>query len=76
MAVHTRPCSMSGVMPDTVVKAGNELKILKVDDSVNTTFVCEVMNRIGYGKDQVTVIVRGECKDTKASLQQMCRLGV
>ncbi|XP_051262048.1 nectin-2 isoform X3 [Dicentrarchus labrax] len=51
--------TMSGEMPDTVLITGKELKVLKVDDSVNTTFVCEVKNRIGIGRDQVTVLVRG-----------------
>lgn len=50
--------TLSGEMPDTVQINGNELKVLKVDDAVNTTFVCEVKNRIGVGKDQVTAIVR------------------
>lgn len=54
---------MSGEMPDTVQVTANELKVLKVDDAVNTTFVCEVKNRIGTGRDQVSVIVRGELKD-------------
>lgn len=49
---------------------GNELKVLKVDDAVNTTFVCEVKNRIGVGKDQVTAIVRGELKDTNEHTTQ------
>ncbi|XP_044064927.1 nectin-2-like isoform X3 [Siniperca chuatsi] len=51
--------TMSGELPDTVLITGNELKVLKVDDAVNTTFVCEVKNRIGTGRDQVTAIVRG-----------------
>ncbi|XP_058503155.1 nectin-2 isoform X3 [Solea solea] len=50
--------TMSGVMPDTVQIKGNELKVLKVDEAVNTTFVCEVKNRIGTTRDQVTAIVR------------------
>ncbi|XP_054477592.1 nectin-2-like isoform X1 [Anoplopoma fimbria] len=50
--------TMSGEKIDTVVIKENVLKVLKVDDSVNTTFVCEVKNRIGTGRDQVTVIVR------------------
>ncbi|XP_011604226.2 poliovirus receptor homolog isoform X1 [Takifugu rubripes] len=50
--------TMSGELPDTVVITGNELKVLKVDEAVNTTFVCEVRNRIGTSKDQVTVLVR------------------
>ncbi|XP_008298209.1 poliovirus receptor-related protein 2 isoform X2 [Stegastes partitus] len=51
--------TMSGEMPDTVQIKGNELKVLKVDETVNTTFVCEVSNRIGTTRDQVTVMVRG-----------------
>lgn len=50
--------TMSGEKPDTVQITGKELKVLKVDDAVNTTFVCEVKNRIGVGRDQVTVFVR------------------
>ncbi|XP_059194704.1 nectin-2-like isoform X3 [Centropristis striata] len=51
--------TMSGEMPDTVQITDNVLKVLKVDEAVNTTFVCEVKNRIGVGRDQVTVMVRG-----------------
>lgn len=54
------PTSMSGEMPELAQITNNVLKVLKVDDSVNTTFVCEVSNRIGTGRDQVTVVVRGE----------------
>ncbi|KAK2844781.1 hypothetical protein Q5P01_011440 [Channa striata] len=50
--------TMSGDMPDTVQVTGNELKVLKVDDAVNTTFVCEVTNKIGTNRDQVTATVR------------------
>ncbi|XP_075897130.1 poliovirus receptor homolog isoform X1 [Nelusetta ayraudi] len=50
--------TMSGVFPDTVLRNEHELKVLKVDDSVNTTFVCEVRNQIGIGRDQITPIVR------------------
>lgn len=59
------PCRMSGVFPDTVLKNEHELKVLKVDDSVNTTFVCEVRNQIGIGRDQITPIVRGESEPRK-----------
>lgn len=59
------PCRMSGVFPDTVLRNEHELKVLKVDDSVNTTFVCEVTNRIGVGRDQITAVVRGEFKPRK-----------
>lgn len=54
---------MSGELPDTVLIADKVLKVLKVDEAVNTTFVCEVKNRIGMGRDQVTAIVRGEWRD-------------
>ncbi|KAM9723475.1 poliovirus receptor homolog isoform 2-T2 [Menidia menidia] len=50
--------SMSGEIPDTVQINGNELKVLKVDEAINTTFVCEVKNRLGIRRDQVTVMVR------------------
>ncbi|XP_077382653.1 poliovirus receptor homolog isoform X3 [Festucalex cinctus] len=51
--------SMAGEMPDTVHIIDNQLKVLKVDEAVNTTFVCEVKNRVGVGRDQVTAYVRG-----------------
>ncbi|KAJ8355029.1 hypothetical protein SKAU_G00225960 [Synaphobranchus kaupii] len=50
---------LSGRMPDAVQVKENKLMVLKVDESVNTTFVCEVKNRLGVGKDQVTVVVSG-----------------
>ncbi|XP_077382650.1 poliovirus receptor homolog isoform X1 [Festucalex cinctus] len=50
--------SMAGEMPDTVHIIDNQLKVLKVDEAVNTTFVCEVKNRVGVGRDQVTAYVR------------------
>lgn len=56
---------MSGEMPDTVQITENKLKVLKVDESVNTTFVCEVTNRLGTRSDQVAVIVRGELNNRK-----------
>ncbi|KAM6968213.1 poliovirus receptor homolog [Aplochiton taeniatus] len=50
--------SLTGQMPDNVLIEENKLKVLKVDESVNGTFVCEVKNRLGVGKDQVTAFVR------------------
>lgn len=52
-------------MPDSVQITGNELKVLKVDDTVNTTFVCEATNTIGNHRDVVTPLVRGQLKDTQ-----------
>lgn len=57
-------CRMSRKVPETVQITGKELKILKIDENVNTTFVCEVNNRIGSGKNQVAAFVRGERHDT------------
>uniref|UniRef100_A0A1A8PWX5 Poliovirus receptor-related 2 (Herpesvirus entry mediator B) n=4 Tax=Nothobranchius TaxID=28779 RepID=A0A1A8PWX5_9TELE len=53
----------AGAMPDTVQITQNELKVLKVDESVNTTFVCEVKNGIGTSKEQVAVFVREPSPD-------------
>lgn len=50
-------------MPDTVQVKENKLTVLKVDERVNTTFVCEVKNRLGVGKDQVTAVVRGRSQE-------------
>ena len=47
-------------MPDAVEVAGNQLRVKKVDDSVNTTFVCEVKNVLGSAKSQLTAVVIGE----------------
>ncbi|KAM4581510.1 poliovirus receptor homolog isoform 2-T2 [Odontesthes bonariensis] len=57
--------TMSGELPDTVQIKGNELKVLKVDEAVNTTFVCEVKNRLGIRRDQVTVIIRATSRREK-----------
>ncbi|KAF7708256.1 nectin-2 isoform X2 [Silurus meridionalis] len=51
-----------GRMPDSVEVAQNKLTIRKVDDSVNGTFICEVTNSLGTGKDQVAVFVRETSK--------------
>ncbi|XP_029598748.1 nectin-2 isoform X2 [Salmo trutta] len=59
--------TMTGQMPDTVQVKENVLTVLKVDEQANTTFVCEVKNRLGTGKDQVTVMVRGTRLPVKGS---------
>ncbi|XP_073728154.1 nectin-2 isoform X2 [Misgurnus anguillicaudatus] len=50
--------TLSGLMPETVQVQDNRLAVQKVDDTVNTTFICEVRNSLGSAKDQVTIIVR------------------
>ncbi|KAL6455362.1 hypothetical protein MHYP_G00361720 [Metynnis hypsauchen] len=52
--------TMRGQMPETVQVKENTLTVPKVDETVNTTFICEVRNRVGTGTDQVSVTVRGE----------------
>lgn len=52
--------SLSGLMPETVQIKENRLTVQKVDDTINTTFICEVRNSLGSGKDQVSIFVRGE----------------
>ncbi|XP_045077874.1 poliovirus receptor homolog isoform X3 [Coregonus clupeaformis] len=55
---------MSGSMPDTVQINANKLIVRKVDEAVNTTFVCEVKNRLGVSKHQVTTAVIEQRKIT------------
>lgn len=49
--------AMSGPLPETVVVEGNKLTVRKVDEAVNTTFVCEVKNKLGVSKHQITTVV-------------------
>ncbi|XP_036450717.1 nectin-2 isoform X2 [Colossoma macropomum] len=50
--------TISGLMPDTVTVKESTLTVPKVDETVNATFICEVKNSLGTGKDQVSVMVR------------------
>uniref|UniRef100_A0A3Q0S561 Nectin cell adhesion molecule 3 n=1 Tax=Amphilophus citrinellus TaxID=61819 RepID=A0A3Q0S561_AMPCI len=50
--------SITGDLPATVQQNENVLKVLKVDETVNATFICEVANRIGTVKEQVAILVR------------------
>ncbi|XP_041665915.1 PVR cell adhesion molecule related 2 like isoform X2 [Cheilinus undulatus] len=47
----------SGALPDTVMVDGHKLTVKKVDDAVNTTFICEVKNKHGASRHQITTIV-------------------
>ncbi|XP_045915664.1 PVR cell adhesion molecule related 2 like isoform X2 [Micropterus dolomieu] len=47
----------SGALPDNVMVDGNKLTVRKVDDAVNTTFICEVKNKHGASRHQITTIV-------------------
>ncbi|XP_075995263.1 PVR cell adhesion molecule related 2 like isoform X1 [Genypterus blacodes] len=59
--------SASGSMPDSVLVEGNKLTVRKVDDAVNTTFVCEVRNKLGVSKQQVTTIVIEALEDPSSA---------
>ncbi|KAK9960785.1 hypothetical protein ABG768_008620 [Culter alburnus] len=52
--------TLSGLMPETVQVRENRLTVQKVDDTINTTFICEVGNSLGYGRDQITIFVRDQ----------------
>lgn len=47
-------------MPETVIVEDNKLIVKKVDDAVNTTFICEVKNKQGTSRNQITTFVIGE----------------
>ncbi|XP_049332161.1 PVR cell adhesion molecule related 2 like isoform X1 [Astyanax mexicanus] len=49
--------TVSGNLPPTVRVDQNRLLVQKVDESVNTTFVCEAKNSLGSGKSQLTASV-------------------
>nr|XP_040045386.1 PVR cell adhesion molecule related 2 like isoform X2 [Gasterosteus aculeatus aculeatus] len=49
--------AVSGALPDTVVVSGNKLTVRKVDDAVNTTFICGVKNMRGASQHQITTYV-------------------
>ncbi|XP_041931644.1 PVR cell adhesion molecule related 2 like isoform X1 [Alosa sapidissima] len=53
----------SGALPDAVEVSGDRLLVKKVDDSVNTTFVCEVKNTLGSAKSQLTAVVIESSED-------------
>ncbi|XP_062847939.1 nectin-2-like [Trichomycterus rosablanca] len=48
----------SGLLPASVQTNQNQLTVPTVDEVVNSTFICEVTNRLGTGKDQVTTFIR------------------
>ncbi|XP_042290581.1 PVR cell adhesion molecule related 2 like isoform X1 [Thunnus maccoyii] len=59
--------AVSGPLPDTVVVDGNKLTVRKVDDAVNTTFICEVENKHGTSKHQITTIVNEALEDPSSA---------
>ncbi|XP_005925221.1 nectin-2 isoform X2 [Haplochromis burtoni] len=50
--------STTGEFPPAVQVSENVLKVQNVDESVNTTFFCEVNNQIGTTKEQFGILVR------------------
>ncbi|XP_068566952.1 PVR cell adhesion molecule related 2 like isoform X1 [Cebidichthys violaceus] len=57
----------SGALPDTVEVSGNKLTVRKVDDAVNTTFICEVKNKHGASRHQITTIVIEALEDPSSA---------
>nr|XP_046273071.1 PVR cell adhesion molecule related 2 like isoform X1 [Scatophagus argus] len=57
----------SGSLPDTVMVDGNKLTVRKVDDAVNTTFICEVKNKHGASRHQITTIVIEALEDPSSA---------
>uniref|UniRef100_A0A8C7WZG8 Nectin cell adhesion molecule 3 n=1 Tax=Oryzias sinensis TaxID=183150 RepID=A0A8C7WZG8_9TELE len=54
--------SASGPLPDSVVVENDRLSIRKVDDAVNTTFICEVKNKHGANSHHINVFVNEQQK--------------
>ncbi|XP_039876093.1 PVR cell adhesion molecule related 2 like isoform X1 [Simochromis diagramma] len=57
----------SGPLPETVAVEGNKLTVRKVDDAVNTTFICEVKNRLGSSRNQITTVVIEALEDPSSA---------
>ncbi|KAF4100803.1 hypothetical protein G5714_018999 [Onychostoma macrolepis] len=49
--------AVSGQLPPSVRVDQNRLLVRKVDETVNTTFVCEVKNSLGSGKKELAAMV-------------------
>ncbi|KAL4597558.1 poliovirus receptor-related protein 2-like, partial [Arapaima gigas] len=67
---------LSGLMPDTVQVKENTLTVLKVDDAVKTTFVCEAYNCHGVGRQQLTTAIRDKPRSHRGSLTRAVIGGV
>ncbi|TRZ00056.1 hypothetical protein DNTS_028881 [Danionella cerebrum] len=50
----------SGQLPPSVQVDKNRLVVRKVDETVNTTFICEAKNRLGSGKKELVALVIGD----------------
>ncbi|XP_011479308.1 poliovirus receptor isoform X1 [Oryzias latipes] len=59
--------SASGPLPDSVVVENDRLSIRKVDDAVNTTFICEVKNKHGANSHHINVFVNEALEDPSST---------
>lgn len=57
----------TGQMPSSVRVEENRLLVRKVDETVNTTFVCEVKNRLGSGKKELVALVIESTEDPSSA---------
>ncbi|XP_013866736.1 poliovirus receptor homolog [Austrofundulus limnaeus] len=59
--------SASGSLPNNVEVDDNKLTVRKVDDAVNTTFICEVRNKHGASRHQLTTFVIEALEDPSSA---------
>ncbi|XP_028255898.1 PVR cell adhesion molecule related 2 like isoform X1 [Parambassis ranga] len=57
----------SGPLPETVEVNGDKLTVRKVDDAVNTTFICEAKNKHGASRQQITTVVIEALEDPSSA---------
>ncbi|XP_045844533.1 poliovirus receptor [Meles meles] len=65
----------NGTLPPSAVAQGSRLLIQTVDESINTTFICQVTNAVGTGQAELPVLVREE-PPNEAPQQGLSTLGI
>uniref|UniRef100_A0A8C2EIH6 Nectin cell adhesion molecule 3 n=1 Tax=Cyprinus carpio TaxID=7962 RepID=A0A8C2EIH6_CYPCA len=59
--------ALSGQLPPSVRVDQNRLLVRKVDETVNTTFVCEAKNSLGSGKKELVAMVIESTEDPSSA---------
>ncbi|XP_044113097.1 poliovirus receptor isoform X2 [Neovison vison] len=65
----------NGTLPPSAVAQGSQLLIQTVDESINTTFICQVTNALGTGQAELPILVR-EGPPNQAPQQGLSPLGI
>ncbi|XP_047567105.1 poliovirus receptor [Lutra lutra] len=65
----------NGTLPPSAVAQGSQLLIQTVDESINTTFICQVTNALGTGQAELPILVREE-PPNQAPQQGLSTLGI